>query len=215
MESFCNGPELSFGFVMADNGLDYWAANFRGCRFSRKHRSLEIDQDEFWQGLTFEHRNYYDIPAFVEKVAEVTQKRMAVVSNSMSCINMIQCLSEPKIRQQITPHIFGQHLVAPGFLFKHTKSYFPQMLTWFVEEMEHNEHLYGPLGNKNWDKQSILREVKQVNPQKLKKKEATQQNFFNTGPGCVNWSHYHHREALDPSYRSYVSWKQWLQFYHD
>ena len=31
-EIFCNGPKLSFGYVMADQGFDFWAANFRGCQ---------------------------------------------------------------------------------------------------------------------------------------------------------------------------------------
>ena len=210
---FCAGPDQSFGFILADEGFDLWSGNFRGCRFSRKHKELQISQAEYWEGLTFEHRNRFDIPCFVQKVAEITHKQMAILGFSMSCLNILQCLAEPEMRGEIADHIFSYQLISPGLLLKNSTSPLPAFIKSYVERLESQGKLHGSLGNKHWNKKCLERVG--TTAEDFKKRATAQVKYFDHDIDYIYWNVYAPRDEFNPSYRSYVNWNNWLQYYND
>ncbi|XP_022912355.1 lipase 3-like [Onthophagus taurus] len=67
------GPENGLAFILADQGYDVWMPSARGTQFSKKHITLdpEDDADQFWK-FSWHEIGYYDIPAFIDYIQEQT-----------------------------------------------------------------------------------------------------------------------------------------------
>ena len=54
-----NKPENAPLFIAVAAGYDVWLGNSRGNRYSRKHTTLSVHSDEFWD-WSFEELGIYD-----------------------------------------------------------------------------------------------------------------------------------------------------------
>lgn len=70
--------------VLQGAGLDVWAGNWRGCKYGRRHRTLDPDRDrQFWDYSIHEYAKY-DAAAQIDYILNKTgAKRVACIGYSM------------------------------------------------------------------------------------------------------------------------------------
>lgn len=88
--------EYGLAFTASDAGYDVWLGNSRGNQYSRRHLDLDpdYDTDEFFD-FSFEEMGYYDVPAVLKTIEQVTQQRkVAYIGHSQGCGQMFYGLSE-------------------------------------------------------------------------------------------------------------------------
>lgn len=68
-----NNVKLAPAYRLASAGFDVWLGNNRGNKYSRKHSTLDPDQQkaQFFD-FSFGELAKYDLPAQIEKVIQVT-----------------------------------------------------------------------------------------------------------------------------------------------
>ena len=107
---------------MADAGFDLWCGNNRGTRFSRKHVSLSILDDKFWD-FCWDDVIDHDQPLFVERVYQETGgKKMALFAYSKGGACVLLGLGDDGYRRRIIPKVSSFNVVAPGFIFVSLKN---------------------------------------------------------------------------------------------
>ncbi|NXH37638.1 LIPM Lipase, partial [Dicaeum eximium] len=97
-----NFPDSSLAFILADAGYDVWIGNNRGNSWSRRHRSLSIDSEEFWD-FSFHEMGMYDLPAMVDFIlTETGQEKLFYVGHGQgSSVGFIAFSSLPHLAKKI------------------------------------------------------------------------------------------------------------------
>ncbi|XP_008114517.2 lipase member M [Anolis carolinensis] len=97
-----NLPHQSLGFILADAGYDVWIGNNRGNFWSRRHKHLTIDQEEFWD-FSFHEMGIYDLSAIVNFILEKTgQEKIYYVGHEQgSTIAFIGFSILPQLAEKI------------------------------------------------------------------------------------------------------------------
>ncbi|WVZ20172.1 hypothetical protein V8G54_007494 [Vigna mungo] len=88
-----NSPDESFGFILADNGYDVWLANVRGTKYSNGHKSLDTNDQAYWDWSWDELANY-DLSAFVQYVYNYTGQTMHYAGHSLGTLMALAALSQ-------------------------------------------------------------------------------------------------------------------------
>lgn len=73
VQDFGQGPKKAVGYLLADNGFDVWAANYRGNHYSQNHTHIDWKKNpKKFYDYTIHEIGYYDIPAAMDHITSIT-----------------------------------------------------------------------------------------------------------------------------------------------
>ncbi|XP_061731842.1 gastric triacylglycerol lipase [Nerophis ophidion] len=150
-----NPPSSSLGYVLADAGCDVWLGNSRGNTWSRKHRELRPDQDDFWR-FSHDELALKDLPAVVDYILKETgQENIVYIGHSQGTTIAFMAFSKlPQLAAKIklfvalapvatvsfTSSPMSKLAMLPNFLVWDLfgrRDFLPQshMIEWFAEHV--------------------------------------------------------------------------------
>ena len=71
MEWVVNSADKANAFILSRAGYDVWMGNNRGCKYGQNHKTLDPEEQEFWNFYQ-EDMGTKDLPAFIDFVLDTT-----------------------------------------------------------------------------------------------------------------------------------------------
>ncbi|XP_055372394.1 lipase 3 [Condylostylus longicornis] len=122
------GKKRSLGSILHDNDYDVWLPSARGTTYSKRHRSLESNDNKFWD-FSWHEIGYYDLAAVIDFILEKTnQTKVHYVGHSQgSTVCMVLLTEKPEYNDKIAtasflaPVAYLSHLLSPPLRILATK----------------------------------------------------------------------------------------------
>jgi lysosomal acid lipase/cholesteryl ester hydrolase len=123
----------SLGFLLSDNGYDVWFGNSRGNKFSLKHRSLQWNDQQFWN-FSFHEMGMYDAPAIIDYILKMTNnKKLFYVGHSQGgAIGLVTLSTYPNYNDKV----LQAHLLSPVSFMGNSQlinNYFKALVPLFID----------------------------------------------------------------------------------
>lgn len=126
---FFNDEDKALGTMLANAGFDVWIGNTRGNKFSRAHKTLDINKKEFWE-YSFMQMGQFDVPANLQYVKDHTGvNKVAYIGHSQGTSQMFAALSDPAVRPKLVPNLSVFYALAPVVYLVTTIPIFKFLLT--------------------------------------------------------------------------------------
>lgn len=134
------GPDAALPYLLAKDH-DIWLGNTRGSHYSRKHKTLNPDTDPAYWQFCVDEIGRYDLPAFVDKVLNVTgSEQLNYIGYSQGAGSFfIMCSELPHYCDKIKLMV----ALAPAGRQKNTKS---KLYRTFLQTFESLEPVLNTLG---------------------------------------------------------------------
>ncbi|KAG5861546.1 hypothetical protein JTB14_028397 [Gonioctena quinquepunctata] len=128
------GPNKALGYFLPDSGYDVWLINARGSWHSRKHITMNPDEDkEFWQ-FTWHDIGVYDIPATIDYILNSTNSSaLHYIGHSQGATSLFVMGSE---RSEYNKKVKVMIAMAPAAYMSNIKMLLVRTLAFFYKSLE-------------------------------------------------------------------------------
>ncbi|XP_022912357.1 lipase 3-like [Onthophagus taurus] len=136
------GPENGLAFILADLGYDVWMPNARGTTYSKKHTTLDPDEDkkDFWD-FSWHEIGSIDVATSIDYILETTgQDSLYHIGHSQGTTSFyVLAADRPEYNDKIRLHIS----LAPVVYMSHLDNILLQWLAPYADSIETIAHIIG------------------------------------------------------------------------